>query len=160
MSSQTYVSPQQRSSFTFGDDVKRTLHNLVMDTLSSRIKTARSRAKLTQEMLATACGVTRAAVSLWESDRKNARTKPRYEHLKTISEMTSQPLQWFLETGEIEDAPLPDTPASGEAMLQALASMEREQLMAVIPAMVSHMTLEERAELARLVLAEQPKRAE
>lgn len=74
-----------------------------MASLASRIRTARKEAGLTQEELADICSVSRAAVSLWESEDQVSGTKPRYKKLQLIAEHTNKSVQWFLDA-EIADS--------------------------------------------------------
>lgn len=76
-----------------------------------RIKAARLAAGLTQAELGKACGVTRNAVSQWESSEEESRTNPQLERLKLVSDATKAPLDWLTsDESEINDAwvDLPD----------------------------------------------------
>ncbi len=68
--------------------------------LHKRIREARLAAGLTQPALARACGVTRAAVSQWESPPGTAgHSRPTYEKLQAIAKATGQDLSTLL--GEV-----------------------------------------------------------
>jgi len=56
-----------------------------MTTLSINIRLLRKKEKLTQEYLATQCGVSGAAVSQWES--KTDPTKPDIDHMLVMSRL-------------------------------------------------------------------------
>lgn len=71
-------------------------------TLGQRIRARRDAVGLTQEKLAAACGVSRAAVAQWESGV----TRPSLDNLVKAAEALSVWLSW-LTTG---DQSLPDTP--------------------------------------------------
>jgi len=66
-----------------------------MLSMSSRIRRARSAAKLSQTQLATATGVKRSAVAQWE---RAACTTPSVEHLAQIAVSTGVQFEW-LATG-------------------------------------------------------------
>ena len=64
-----------------------------------RIKHARTHAingKLSQEQVAEACGISRVAVSLWESNDSSKRTKPTINNLKILSKVTGYSLDWII----------------------------------------------------------------
>ena len=71
-----------------------------MEDMAYRIRAARTAAELTQEQVAIACGVTRNAVSQWESQKPQKKpTTPTLEHLKTLAAITRHNA-WWLQTGE------------------------------------------------------------
>ena len=64
-----------------------------------RIKHARTHAingKLSQEQVAEACGISRVAVSLWESNDSSKRTKPTINNLKILSKVTGYSIDWII----------------------------------------------------------------
>lgn len=66
--------------------------------LSSRIKKAREKAKLTQQRLASLTGVTKAAVSAWESGK----AIPRQGAIEAISRATQVSVEWLLVGGRAD----------------------------------------------------------
>lgn len=76
-----------------------------------RIRAARNWAKLSQQVVADACGVSRAAVALWESEDADKRTAPRHENIKAISRLTGAPIGWlFDDEAELNASHLIDRP--------------------------------------------------
>ena len=51
---------------------------------------------MTQQDLASKCGVSRGAVALWEAAEPEHRTKPTTNHLIQVAEVTGVPLEWLL----------------------------------------------------------------
>ena len=82
------------SRCSYGDCGKRCLHNACV-TLGERIREARQNARLTQEQLAHLCGVRRASVSQWESERSH----PSRKNLLQIARVTSTSTDWLLAEG-------------------------------------------------------------
>jgi transcriptional regulator with XRE-family HTH domain len=75
-----------------------------MTELYERIKEARRRAELTQEDVAKRCGLTRNAVTLWESSRAAQRTSPQIPEIRIICEATGAPVEWLLyDTSGLND---------------------------------------------------------
>lgn len=72
-------------------------HNLQVTELYKKIKAARQNAGLTQAQLGELCGVTRAAVSLWESRESRGGHAPKIENLHLISKHTGAPISWLLD---------------------------------------------------------------
>ncbi|MFD2112047.1 helix-turn-helix domain-containing protein [Thiorhodococcus fuscus] len=61
-----------------------------------RIKAARIYSGFTQEQIGEACGgISRNAVSMWESRRAAHRTAPTTENLVLLSKKTGAPLSWL-----------------------------------------------------------------
>lgn len=73
-------------------DIEKTIKS----QLYQRIKAARVNAGFTQSELAVQCGVSRAAVALWESGDEERRTFPAHANLEKISNATGAPLYWLL----------------------------------------------------------------
>ncbi len=65
-----------------------------------RIRSARKEAKLSQQVIADACRVSRNAVTQWESDNLKTRTEPSVDKLKIISRMTGKSLMYLLDEPE------------------------------------------------------------
>lgn len=61
-----------------------------------RIKKARDAAKLSQEKLGDICGVTRNAVSLWETNDEERRTYPDSSRWGLISAATGFCVEWLM----------------------------------------------------------------
>jgi transcriptional regulator with XRE-family HTH domain len=66
-----------------------------MELIATRIRRARTGARMTQTQLATAVGVRRSAVAQWETVRG---TRPRVEHMAEVAIRTSVNFEW-LATG-------------------------------------------------------------
>tara|TARA_R110002110_G_scaffold75039_4_gene198436 strand:+ start:1593 stop:2279 length:687 start_codon:yes stop_codon:yes gene_type:complete len=62
-----------------------------MDNIASRIRAARRSAALTQTALAKACGVTRTAVSLWETGD----TRPKIDKILSLAELFAVDAAWL-----------------------------------------------------------------
>ena len=73
--------------------------------LHFKIKAARRHANMTQQQLADALGVSRPAVSLWESTNPKVRNVPTHTHLNNLSRLTGAPLHWLIEDS---DSTLPE----------------------------------------------------
>lgn len=67
-----------------------------MSELWQRLRQARRFADLTQQDLASKCGVSRGAVALWEAAEPEHRTKPSTGHLLKVAETTGAPIEWLL----------------------------------------------------------------
>lgn len=85
------------SSKSFGDKCKQRFHNPDM-SLAERIVTARKAAKLSQEALAKACGVSRAAVAQWEGGE----TSPKHTNLAPAAAKLGVSVAWLLGEGDDE----------------------------------------------------------
>ena len=68
-----------------------------MTELHERIKETRKRAGLTQEDIAKKCGLSRNAVTLWESNDSERRTAPQIPQIRIICETTGAPVSWLLD---------------------------------------------------------------
>lgn len=64
--------------------------------LWQRLRQARRYAGITQQALAKQCGVSRAAVALWESAEPEHRTRPTSEHCVAIARACGVPIEWLL----------------------------------------------------------------
>lgn len=76
-------------SNSYGDENVRNNYNLDMNELYKNLKIARKLAKLTQDDIAKACGVSRNAVTQWEAVDADKRTEPSIDKLTIISKLTS-----------------------------------------------------------------------
>lgn len=65
--------------------------------LWQRIRAARAYGKKTAEQVAVACGVTRPAVSLWESRMPENRSQPSTQHLVEIARLCGVSPQYLLD---------------------------------------------------------------
>lgn len=65
--------------------------------IRDRIKAARQHAKLSQEKLGEMIGVSKSAVSMWETANPEKYTKPTISNLKLISQITGAPTDWLLD---------------------------------------------------------------
>jgi transcriptional regulator with XRE-family HTH domain len=84
------------------------LHNRI---LSERIKSARNKAKLTQEDLAIRLNMNPSAVGQWET----ARTAPSTERLAPLADALDVSVDWLL--GRVQDARCPDMPVADDLLL-------------------------------------------
>lgn len=76
-----------------------------MDHLWQRLREARRRAGLTQADIAQAVGVSRAAVTMWESSNPDVRTTPTPENLILLARRLAVPTGWLM-TGSADAPPL------------------------------------------------------
>lgn len=74
-----------------------------MNGLANRIRIARHRCSLTQEMLAEKVGVSRIAVANWEQGR----ALPTLENLRLVASLTKCSAGWLLEGGEPSELRMP-----------------------------------------------------
>lgn len=72
----------------YSDIGKPFLQNAIMSDTYKHLRSARKSANLTQESIAKACGVSRNAVTQWESLNPSTRTEPSIDNLKIISTLT------------------------------------------------------------------------
>ncbi len=100
--------------------------------LHFKIKAARKHAGMTQQQLADALGVSRPAVSLWESKDDRLRNEPTRTRLRKLSAVTGAPLNWLMDDA---DNTLPENldkvVRDIEAINHRLGNLTPEQLAAV-----------------------------
>lgn len=65
--------------------------------LPAKIHAARKAAGLTQERMAEQIGVTRGAVTQWESRNPETKSNPGMDHLRKVAEVTGLPFAWLLD---------------------------------------------------------------
>jgi transcriptional regulator with XRE-family HTH domain len=80
----------------------------MLDGMSSqlwqRIRAARTLKGISQQAVADACGgISRNAVSLWETENADKRTEPSWTQLVQLSKLTGAPLEAWLLNDEIDD---------------------------------------------------------
>lgn len=81
--------------------------------LWQRLKSARKQAQLTQDQVAEALGISRAAVAQWEAVDPAKRTAPSRENLRRFAKSAGVPLDWLsddLSGMDFERATLPVSP--------------------------------------------------
>lgn len=80
-----------------------------MPALSSKLRAARKAAGLTQGQVAARLGITRGAVTHWESDDPVTRTQPCLDSLSRLAAIYQVPTAWFLsdEQPEVPSAGIP-----------------------------------------------------
>lgn len=99
MVSIAYIS---KGSNTYSVNCKSFLQNTIMSSeLHQRIRFARKKSKQSQAVLAKACGVSRNAVTQWESDDEKTRTKPSIEKMFIIHQRTGFPLEWLMSPNSV-----------------------------------------------------------
>jgi len=72
--------------------------------LSERIKQARVNAGLTQAQVAERLGLSRGAVTLWESDNPDTRSSPSIATLREFAEVVGVSFLWILGETDQENA--------------------------------------------------------
>jgi transcriptional regulator with XRE-family HTH domain len=65
--------------------------------LRQRIKASRIYAGLSQEKLGELCGVSKSAVSMWETSNTKKATTPTLDNLKAICRATGAPIGWLVD---------------------------------------------------------------
>lgn len=79
--------------------------------MSKKIFTARKRASLTQQQVADHLGLSRSAITKWESDNPNQHTAPERDQLVKFAELVRTPVGFFLDEKLAEtDIPPPMGP--------------------------------------------------
>lgn len=147
MSRQTCHKSGRPSSFSIGDGSKRYLHTWRVEKLHQRIRRARENAGLSQAELASRMKVTRAAVSLWESEDDDRRTVPRMPRLEQIASITGKSLEFFLSR---EPASQPENAREQfEYYLSRLSSKDRGELVRLVG---SSVTPSARLHLAQILI--------
>lgn len=69
--------------------------------LRERVKAARLHAQLTQEKLGELVGVSKSAVSMWETSNPQKYTRPTYENMRLLSKVTGAPLEWLVDDNAV-----------------------------------------------------------
>lgn len=67
------------------------------DVLRRKIKAARLHAGYTQEKIGELIGVSKSAVSMWETSNPQKYTRPTLDNLKSFAQITGAPLEWLLD---------------------------------------------------------------
>lgn len=107
---------------------KTYLHTVGMLTgFANKIRFARTQASLTQQQLADECGISREAVSQWESTNPANRTYPNTANLQIVSRLTGAPLAWLLNDGNVEPWRPPATLSSQRGSSPAGKPLTAEQ---------------------------------
>ena len=108
--------------------------------LWQRLRHARRNADLTQSDIGELCGVTRAAVALWESRNSALRLKPKATTLETIAQATGVSLEWLIDdrqnAPDSEPRSYPERPSllkTHNARKQPAAETEPTSLPEAIP---------------------------
>lgn len=95
------TSPQEITSMSSNAplSVERyaTTINGMKSHIRERIKAARLHAQLTQEQLGERIGISKSAVSMWETTNLQKWTRPTLDNLKSLSKITGAPLDWLLD---------------------------------------------------------------
>ena len=95
---ETLSSGAPFSSGTYSDRMSGMETN-TPDVLRRKIKAARLHAGYTQEKLVELIGVSKSAVSMWETSNPAKYTRPTLDNLKSLSQITGAPLDWLLDDG-------------------------------------------------------------
>lgn len=82
-----------------------------MTPLSDKLRTSRKAAGLTQGQVAARLGVTRGAVTHWESEDPATRTHPGVESLRQLALMYKVSVAWLLD-GELGGPDVPSGPSA------------------------------------------------
>lgn len=102
------------------------------DVLHIKIKAARAHAQMTQQQLADLLGVSRPAVSLWESNDPIVRNEPTRTRLRNLARITGAPLHWLMDDN---DRQIPQnfgkTIKDIEAISHRLGELTPEQITAI-----------------------------
>ena len=93
-------------------------------TLGQRIRAARSRLKISQEVVADELGITKQAVSGWERDREI----PEVPKLMPLARKLKVPIEWLLDGRG-------DPPEEEDETLNGLTPTERAAAMSFIEVM-------------------------
>lgn len=93
-------------------------------SLGARIKAARTAKKLSQTEIADSFGISRNAVSLWESDA----TQPETNRLPQLANLLQVPMDWLLSGG---DAPIPPGSAGAGPVIIRPAGPEPSEVVKV-----------------------------
>jgi len=140
---------------SYGDSVKQYLHNSLMSELWKKIRKARLEAELTQDYVAEACGgITRNAVSLWESDDPEKRTRPTLDKLETFSEITNKPMWWFFTDDESPPAGVKGRDSKEEQFIQAVSRLSERELLAALESAKSGFSAKGKLTLSRLLISD------
>lgn len=75
----------------------------MLTTLATKLRVARKQAALTQEAVAKQLGVTRGAVTQWESKDPATRTQPPIDQIRRFAEITGAPFTWFIDDAQDAD---------------------------------------------------------
>ncbi len=67
-----------------------------MSELWQRLRAIRKYADLRQSDVATACGISRAAVAQWEASEAEKRTKPGIKEIQILAKLSGVPVEWIL----------------------------------------------------------------
>lgn len=86
-----------------------------MTSLSEKLRTSRKAAGLTQGQVAARLGVTRGAVTHWESEDPATRTHPGVESLRQLALMYKVSVAWLLDGDLAAEAMGPVAPAPAPA---------------------------------------------
>lgn len=117
-----------------------------MELIATRIRRARTTARMTQTQLASAVGVRRSAVAQWETV---AGTKPRVEHMAEVAIQTAVYFEW-LATGR-GPSHLDIVEPVEAAMLGDIASNELESKILELMRRLSHRKQEMACEMLELL---------
>jgi transcriptional regulator with XRE-family HTH domain len=88
---------KKSSAAPFSVEQNYTTIGCMKSHIRERIKAARQHAKLSQEKLGEYIGVSKSAVSMWETNNLQKHTRPTIDNLKMISQFTGAPVEWLLD---------------------------------------------------------------
>lgn len=122
------------STENYGAPESHALHTHSMDTLGKRIRYARETlAGVTQAAIARQFGITRNAVSAWESDK----TIPATPKLRKIAEITGVSVQWLIYGGDLDPEsgrPIDPVDDSLALFIARLTGAKRRKALAILQA--------------------------
>ena len=90
-------SASRSSGSLFSDKTDSSKIRAMKTHIRERIKAARLHAGYTQEKLGELIGISKSAVSMWETTNEKKYTRPTLENLQTFSKITGAPLTWLLD---------------------------------------------------------------
>lgn len=87
----------ESSATLFSDEPDSSRIRAMKTHIRERIKAARLHAGYTQEKLGELIGISKSAVSMWETTNEKKYTRPTFENLQALSKITGAPLNWLLD---------------------------------------------------------------
>jgi len=111
--------------------------------LHNKIKASRRWANLTQQQLADQLGVSRPAVSLWESTDPKVRNEPTRRSLRKLAALTGAPLHWLMDDGDDTRPEALGARRDIETIYRHLSELSDQRIQAVLALVQSYQEQEE-----------------